>query len=55
LGKLKKKQLRKLHAVDGLPHTQHAEMTIKDNNGKVQARVEMDVFGKKVPKSMMVK
>jgi len=48
---LTKKQLAAIHANDKLPHTQHATMTIKDAEGKTQGRVEIDVFGKPMPKA----
>lgn len=53
--KRSKKELAAIHSKNNLPHTQHVEMTVKDNKGKVQGKIEVDVFGKKVPKSMMVK
>jgi len=47
-----KKQLAAIHSKKNLPHTSHIEMKIKDNKGKVQGIVEMDVFGKAVPKGI---
>ena len=48
--KRSKKQNAAIHA--NLPHTSHATMTVKDDKGKVQGVVEIDVFGKPTPKGL---
>jgi hypothetical protein len=42
----------KLDKKKKLPHTSHIEMEIKDEKGKTQGKVEMDVFGKAIPEGI---